>query len=143
MKVVRFLIAIAAIACPASSAAIQCNLSIQGVAFGAYDVFSNQSADSTGNIAVMCDSATTYTIAISPGFGAYALRAMANGANRLAYNLFTDASRSSVWGDGTGGSNVVSGSASSANYTVFGRVPARQNVNVGSYTDNLVVTLTF
>jgi len=29
------------------------------------------------------------------------------------------------------------------NHTVYGRVPALQNVAVGSYSDNITVTLTF
>ncbi|HZZ92374.1 MAG TPA: spore coat U domain-containing protein [Usitatibacter sp.] len=125
------------------SAAAQCNVGAQGVAFGTYDVFSSQGVDSTGNIAVTCDVSTPYAIAMSPGQGTYALRSMASGTYRLGYNLFTDASRATVWGDGTGGSSTVSGSTAAANYTVFGRIPARQNAHVGAYADSVTITLTF
>jgi spore coat protein U-like protein len=124
-------------------AAVQCSLGVQGVAFGAYDVFSFQSLDSTGNIGVTCDVSTPYTIALSAGQGTYASRSLASGAYRLNYNLFTDASRATVWGDGTGGSSTVSGSYASANFTVFGRISARQNAHVGTYADGVTVTLTF
>lgn len=120
-----------------------CTLSVQGVAFGSYDVFSYQSVDSTGNISVTCDVATAYSISISPGTGSYATRSMANGPHRLNYNLFTDATRTTVWGDGTSGSGVVAGNGTMANHTVFGRIPARQNLHIGAYSDNLTVTLTF
>jgi len=143
MKLARVLIASMVSIASANVGAVQCSLSAQGVAFGTYDVFSNQAADSTGNVAVTCDSPTPYSIAISAGSASFTMRTMSNGANRLNYNLFTDASRTAVWGDGTGGSSVVSGSAASANYTVFGREPARQNVGVGNYADYLVVTLVF
>jgi spore coat protein U-like protein len=123
--------------------AAQCSVSAQSVSFGGYDVFSSQSVDSTGNIAVTCDAQTTYTIALSPGFGSYSVRSMVSGANSLRYNLFTDASHSTVWGDGTGGSTAVAGSAASAIYTVFGRIAARQNAHIGTYSDNLTITLTY
>lgn len=139
----RLLLALVAMG-GATTWAAQCTLSVQGVAFGAYDVFSSQSLDSTGNIAVSCDVATSYTLTISPGAGSYASRAMTNGPHRLNYNLFTDATHTTVWGDGTGGSASVAGAGGiTANHTVYGRVPAGQNAYVGAYGDNLTVTLTF
>jgi spore coat protein U-like protein len=58
-----------------------------------------------------------------------------------------------IWGDRTGGSYVVSGSLKpgpgvgnetrTAIYTVYGRVPALQDAGVGSYSDTIVITLTF
>ena len=48
----------------------------------------------------------------------------------LAYNLYREASRSIIWGDGTGGSAV--GSGTGATHTVYGRIPSRQNVYAGS-----------
>lgn len=121
----------------------QCNVTAQGVSFGSYDVFSNQHLDSTGNIGVSCDVSATYTIALSPGGGSYASRTMASGARTLNYNLYTDGTRTSVWGDGTGGTATVNGSGTSGNHTVYGRIPAGQNAYVGSYSDVITVTLTF
>lgn len=123
--------------------AVQCNLSVQGVSFGNYDVFSSQSLDSTGNIGVSCDVSAPYTISLSPGSGSYTSRSMANGPHTLNYNLYTDATRTTIWGDGSGTTTTVSGSGTSANHTVYGRVPARQNAYVGSYSDSITVTLTF
>lgn len=123
--------------------AVQCDPSAQGVSFGSYDTFSNQPLDSTGNIGVSCDVSASYSIALSPGGGSYASRAMASGAYTLKYNLYTDATRTTVWGDGTGGTATVNGSGTTADYTVYGRVPAGQNAYVGSYTDTITVTVTF
>jgi spore coat protein U-like protein len=123
--------------------AVQCSISVQGVSFGSYDVFSNQSLDSTGNIGVSCDTATPYTLALSPGGGTYAAREMANGAHRLNYNLYTDATRTGVWGDGAGGTSLVSGNGTSANHTIYGRVPAAQNAYVGGYSDTVTVTINY
>jgi len=50
-----------------------------------------------------------------------------------------------VWGDGTSGTVTLSGVGTgiTANTTVYGRIPARQNVRVGHYVDNIVVTVNF
>jgi spore coat protein U-like protein len=121
----------------------QCSLSTQGVNFGSYDVFSNTSLDSTGNIAVTCDVDAAYSISLSPGGGTYASRSMVNGPHLLNYNLYTDATRAAIWGDGTGGTGIVSGSGTTANHTVYGRISARQNAYTGSYSDSITVIADF
>lgn len=143
MKMARWLPAVAfAVAVP-QAWAVQCSVNGQGVSFGGYDPFSSQSLDGTGNIAVSCDVSAPYTIALRPGNGSYSSRAMLSGAHGLNYNLFTDATRTGVWGDGTGSTATVSGSGASGNHTMYGRIPARQNAYVGSYSDIITVTVTF
>ncbi len=124
--------------------AAQCSISVQGINFGSYDVFGSQSVDSTGNVSVTCDTSTTYSISLSPGSGSYASRAMTNGLYQLNYNLYTDATRSVIWGDGAGGTGTVGGTwTADVNHTVYGSIPAGQNAYVGSYSDSITVTLTF
>lgn len=123
--------------------AATCNVSTQGVSFGAYDVFSTQQLDGAGTIGVSCDVSTTHSISLSPGAGSYAGRTMASGAHTLTYNLYRDATRTSVWGDGTSGTATVGGTATSESISLYGRIPAQQNKPVGSYSDSITVTLTF
>lgn len=123
--------------------AATCNVSAIGVNFGSYDTFSNQSLDSTGNITVSCDVSANYTISLSPGAGSYASRAMTSGSHTLNYNLYSDATRTTVWGDGTASTVTISGSGTTGNPPVYGRIPARQNAYVGTYSDTITVTLTF
>jgi spore coat protein U-like protein len=62
----------------------------------------------------------------------------------LNYNLFTDAARSAVWGDGTQGTSTLSSKVQRNKpwvATVYGRIPAGQNVPVGLYSDTLTVTI--
>ena len=125
------------------SAWAACTVSVTGVAFGVYDPFSSTSLDSTGIVAVTCSPAAPYTVALSPGNAAQIARELRSGANVLAYNLFTDATRSSVWGDGTGLTATVSGSGSAGGHPIYGRIPSRQNVAVGNYSDAITVTITF
>jgi spore coat protein U-like protein len=122
-----------------------CTVDVVGVMFGNYDPFSNLAQESAGNVSVTCDIGTIYTITLSPGSGTYASRAMTGPAIPLSYNLFTDPTRVLVWGDGTSGTLAVpgTGTALAINHAVYGRIPARQNVPVGSYTDTVIVTLTF
>ncbi len=56
-----------------------------------------------------------------------------------------------MWGDGTGGSQLVSGAQKLSNgnpqrtssFTVYGQVPAQQNAAVGSYAESLLVTVNY
>jgi spore coat protein U-like protein len=141
--VLRWIFAAALTATAQHGWSAQCSLSAQGVNFGSYDVFNNVGLDSTGNIGVTCDISTAYSLSLSPGGGPYASRSMADGPNLLNYNLYTDAARAVIWGDGTGGTGVVSGSGTTANHTVYGRISARQNVSLGSYSDSITVTVNF
>jgi spore coat protein U-like protein len=137
----RWSLAVLLLVCASASWAANCNVSAQGVSFGNYDPFSTTALDSTGTITVICDASTMYTISLSTGSGSYATRTMRKGAHTLNYNLYTNASRSIIWGDGTGNTALVNDTGLGGNYTIYGRAPARQNPYVGTYFDTIVVTL--
>ena len=125
-------------------AAATCGLNTQGANFGSYDFQSSQNLDGVGHITVVCDTETTYTIALSPGLtGTFTSRIMQSGSHQLHYNLYVDLAHSGVWGDGTGNSMVVSGSGTNVSYSIYGSIPAGQNPYVGSYSDVVTVTLSF
>jgi spore coat protein U-like protein len=72
-------------------------------------------------------------------------RLMRNGASQFSYNLFLDAARTTIWGDGTGGT-LRYGATNPPNVidlTIYGRIPALQDLPLGSYTDTIVVTVNF
>ncbi len=138
----------------AGEARAACNVSATGVSFGPYDVFSGAPLDSTGSVTVSCDEVPPPNVVIeigpSAGSGGFNPRRMrhASRPDRLDYNLFTDASRSSVWGDGTSGTQIVSLKRVKRQKppvvtTIYGRIPPGQNVSVGSYSDALTVTITW
>jgi spore coat protein U-like protein len=133
-----------------------CTVSAGGVAFGVYDPLAVAPLDSTGTVQVTCTSSppprVTYEVQLDAGqAGSFAPRAMTSGADQLTYNLYIDAARGAVWGDGTGGTAVVTadynltppGSTQTDTYTVYGRAPAGQVVTAGSYLDTITVTLIF
>jgi spore coat protein U-like protein len=123
--------------------AASCTLTVQPLAFGNYDFQSSQDLQSVGHVIVSCDTSTGFTVALSPGGGSFAARSMQNGTHRLFYNLYTDATQTMVWGDGSAGSSLVADSGTEVDRTVYGSVPAGQNPYIGVYSDVITVTLSF
>jgi spore coat protein U-like protein len=67
---------------------------------------------------------------------------MTNGTDFLAYELYSDDTNTTVWGADTAGL-VVPQTGSAVNTTVYGVIPAGQNVGIGNYTDTVVATIEF
>jgi spore coat protein U-like protein len=137
---------------------VSCSVSAAGLSFGGYDVFAASPITSTTTLSVTCTltagGATTvnYVIALSTGSSStFVQRQMKNGGNALGYNLYSDSTRTTVWGDGTGSTQTVSGSMKlkpstpllTDNFTVYGSVPALQDAAVGAYSDNITITVTY
>jgi spore coat protein U-like protein len=127
-----------------------CVVSTTALAFGSVDVTSGQNIDGTGGISVTCTTGTGWTAAADAGEGTGASlgsRKMANGANLLNYALYTDGARTSVWGDGVGGTSATisgTGSGSAQASTIYGRVASGQtSLPAGSYADTVAVTVTY
>jgi len=133
------------LACCRPALAANCSVSATGVAFGLYDTSSATPRDGVGDIAVKCDLLTAYSVSLSTGSGSYADRRMTTPGGTLGYNLYTDLLRLLVWGDGSFGTLAAAGvgTVGTAHLPVYGRIPAQQNVGVGSYSDNVTVTVTY
>jgi spore coat protein U-like protein len=115
-----------------------------GVAFGNYDPISGQSLDGVGSVRVQCTPAVGYVISLSAGNGSYANRELQSGLVTLFYNLYSNASRSLVWGDGSGATVTVSGMGEDDTHNVYGRIAGGQiQASAGSYADLIVVTVEF
>lgn len=127
----------------ATDALSACSVNAQGLNFGNYDPFDRSSLDGAGNLSINCDKDIAYTISLNGGQGRLNERRMTAGAYSLEYNLYTDASRTLVWGDGTGTSSTVSGSGTVSSLPIYGRIPAGQNGHVGSYSDTVVLSIDF
>jgi spore coat protein U-like protein len=134
-----------AVTSPAFAATTTCGVSASSIDFGSYRGSSANALDGVGTITVSCNQPPTGAVLVigKGGSGTYYQRRMTAGTNILEYNLFTSAARTSVWGEGgASGTTVVPISGSGA-YTVYGRVFGAQKVPVGSYSDVVVVTLTY
>lgn len=149
----RALLAAALVAAPPFWApAGACTISGTGVAFGAYNPQATGADNSTGTVNLACPTAVTAPIvALSTGqSGSFAARRLSNGSFNLDYNLYTNSARTIVWGNGTGGSmtqtlsgGTVSGGTRNFSRTIYGRIPALQNVGAGAYSDTITLTVTF
>jgi spore coat protein U-like protein len=135
--------------CGASRLEAACTVSATAVSFGTYDVFVTTPNTSTGTITYHCGNKDrNIQIAISKGSSTtFSPRTLRNGAETLAYNLYRDAAFSVILGDGTGGTGVFADANPpnnlDVNLTVYGRIPAQQDVSVGSYSDTVIVTISF
>jgi spore coat protein U-like protein len=100
----------------------------------------------TATVTVDCSSPNdTFDIALNGGgSGDITGRQLSDGTNTINYNLYTDATHDTVWGDGTNG--VVVGSISTGedqDFTVYGLIPAQTAKPEGTYTDTIVATVTY
>lgn len=154
---------LALLALLASAAQAQtCSVTATPLAFGGYVSPQGPRVDSSATVQVRCTPVylllaceVAYTLSLSVGqTPSGGLRQMAAGTGRLRYDLFSDAARAQPWGDGGAAGAPVSGSIStgllglvclqgSRNHTVYGRLPAAQNVPAGVYADQVVLTVAY
>lgn len=149
----RLLILIAFLCCPLTGwAAGNCSITASGVAFGTYNPLSSNAVDSSGSVQVSCEGPNNTVLSFSlsiPGTDA-SHRYMNSTDSQLQYNLYTDASRTQVWGDGTNGTAVIPGSVTlqqghgTVTSYIYGRIfGAQRSAKPGSYSTQLIVTITF
>ena len=130
-----------------------CVPTMSGLVFGVYDTVNPTVGTTT--VSVSCENPSgppktfNYSLRLSSGPGSYASRSMTGTGDTLTYNLYTSAAYSTIWGDGTAGTGVVTGSISVPGGTtlvdtkvVYGRITAPQNVLPGSYATATPITLT-
>jgi spore coat protein U-like protein len=131
-----------------------CTISAGTLAFGAYDPVTTNATlplNGTATLAVNCTNGSTATITLGQGSNADVAstdtaplrRAVFGTSNYLTYSLFTDSERVTPWGNSAGTGAEYTGTGASTNVTVYGSVPAGQNVPSGSYSDTVVTTITF
>ncbi len=91
---------------------------------------------------------STATLDLSTGSsGVYTQRQMASGTSTLAYNLYTDAAHTTIWGNNAGGtSHYNTGNTVKPpiviTATIYGSIPAQATPASGTYEDSVTVTLT-
>jgi len=128
----------------------ECTVSTGAVNFGAYDPVSANAVtprDSTGTVNVYCTAGTLATVSLDLGSHASGAtrRMLAGAANFLNYEIYRDAARTIIWN----AVNTDSGTSASKNtpisggFVAYGRIPAGQDVTMGSYADTMLVTVNY
>ena len=124
-----------------------CTITTTPVSFGIYDVFSAAPLASTGSVNYQCMWLVHQrTVYLSKGSApSNNPRQMISGANRLNYNLYLDAGHTQIWGDPNPYSFADTGWDFFPNVTltIYGLIPAGQDVPTGSYTDAIIATVNF
>lgn len=129
-------------------AAASCSFTyVAPVSFGVYNVFdASPNLSGIGGLGVSCKGGGgPFVISLGTGQShSYVSRVMQSGNQSLHYNLFTNPSRTVVWGNGSGGSGTVTVTKNSTvTLSVYGLIPAGQDVGVGTYADCLIATINF
>jgi spore coat protein U-like protein len=102
----------------------------------------------TGNVSVNCTTGSAYAVALSSGLGTGATlanRVMTSGTDHLNYSVYTSAALTSVWGDGTAGSQTVAGTGSGVAQSIsaYGAIFTGQVGKAETYLDTITVTVTY
>jgi spore coat protein U-like protein len=134
-----------------------CTIAVsQDVSFGAYDPIVANNTDAlpgAGTVTTFCTIGSAPTIKLGlgvngTGTGTGIARFMTDGAGTphlLAYNLYKEAGRTTVWGEtkATGLVAAQSDGVLPVVTDIYGKIGAGQVKPAGTYTDTVVVTFEF
>lgn len=130
-----------------------CTISDGTLAFGNVSSTGSQGSptltnvDGSATITAMCNKGTVGTISADMGLNpdGSTIRRMASGAERLAYELYTDSARTTTLRPATT-TFTITGAGTSETKTIYGRIPGGSNINNaanGSYADTVVLTVAY
>jgi spore coat protein U-like protein len=150
---------LSAAASQAQGQTVNCTISATPMAFGNYNPSSTTAlGPATSTVTAQCSvppgsgnvAGFTMSVALSTGSsGTYATRRMTStpAMDTVSYNIFTSATRSAIWGDGSAGSVTVPltiakltpGQSGAASAVAYGFVPPLQDVAAADYADTIAV----
>jgi spore coat protein U-like protein len=130
----------------------QSSCQLQQISNVNFFTYSSYAIQSTGSISVNCTSGVAYSIGISAGgtSSATTTNRMMNCSgctpSTLGYQLFSNASYTTNWGNNIGSDTVAeTGTGSSQTITVYGQIPALEafyaSSNGSNYNDSVTVTI--
>jgi spore coat protein U-like protein len=134
-------------------AQISCSVSFSALAFGSVDVLPGTAADSAGLLNTACSGAgftgsITVLLCFRMDNGSYptsgGLRQMGAGANRLGYQIYKDAARTTIWDSSSTGQYAVllTPGSPSASLPTYGRVAGGQQiVPPGTYSSTITISI--
>lgn len=134
---------------PATARAANCTVSTRTMAFGNYNPF-NAAAHNRAPVVIVavCTGRGRLTAALSTGqSNSYINRYMTSPttSDQLNYQLYTSATHTTIWGDGSGATAVVTRNFrnNTLRLRAFGQIPAMENITAGKYSDLITATVTF
>jgi|SRR5688572_6174271 spore coat protein U-like protein len=122
-----------------------CEVTATDLNFGTYSSQAGTPLQGTTLLRATCTPGSSYNVGLNEGTSPGATvnqRKMVSGAQALNYQLYSDASRSRIWGNTIGTDTVTGvGTGMAQDHTVFGAVPAAQVVPAGDYADTITVRI--
>ena len=125
-----------------------CAVVASPLVFGTLNQLGGATNDSQTSLVVTCTPGTSYNVGLDNGahaVGGTRYMDPAIGTGAIPYALYSDAARTTAWGN-TVGTNTVANVAAvlPATLTVYGRIPGNATPGVGgAYSDLVTVTVTF
>ncbi len=122
-----------------ASVAASCSIaSVTALDFGTYDPTSGTADDDgTGDLSFSCTKGTAWDVYIT---GA---RTMTDGTDTLNFEIYDSAGRTAAFQSVSGTNTGTAADNTSITQNIYGRIPASQNVQVGSYTGSVTVTVEY
>ena len=129
-----------------------CTMTTSAVTFGAYDADGSSAAiNSTGTVTATCTLGGAAVITISEGANAGAgsttdvpLRRMAGSSSGyLDYNLYSAGEDDTLWGNTAATGLSFTATVGANAKTVYATLFENQTSAAGTYTDNVLVTVTY
>lgn len=105
----------------------------------------NRNVESNTAMWLWCPSGISWQVGLDNGQNALGTqRRMTNGSDYVNYDLYLDAGYSRRWGNSLN-TDTMSGSANGElqYLNIYGKVPVQTNKSAGSYSDTVVITLTY
>jgi spore coat protein U-like protein len=113
--------------------------------FGSVSGLLKTDTDKTSLVRMTCTNRAAYQVGLDNGQHALGTtRRMASGNGFVTYDLYRNAARTLHWGSTLNSATATgTGSGAEQTMTVFGRVPAQAAVAAASYSDTIMVTVTY
>ncbi len=123
-----------------------CHVDATDMNFGTLNGLLNSNRETTSSLSITCTQGTAYNVGLDNGehyANGYRRMAGPNG-NYVKYQLYRNANRTQLWGNTIGTDTVTgTGTGSTQNLTVWGRVPPQTTPPAGNYSDTIQVTITY
>jgi spore coat protein U-like protein len=123
-----------------------CTISVGNISFSTSGLLS-AALTANGSITTRCTNGNAYQIALNKGLnGTVAARKMlSSGGAMVGYQLYIDAARTLLWGDGTLGTSMAGGTGTGnvLTTTIYGVVPVQATPAPGNYSDTVTATISF
>jgi spore coat protein U-like protein len=128
-----------------------CSISAADLSFGsANSSLATTAITQSSNLTVTCSTGTGYTLSLDKGSTTGSsvtgrlLAGTGGNTQTVQYQLYSDALRTTIWGDATGGSTVTrTGTGSAETIPVYGTVPAQTIPLADNYSSTETATITF